>query len=1155
MRLPTFFEELKTEQEALAIEVKANPEVSQGIDSLVASQNRDQRVVARSTRNWMRAVRGFIFKRWRMAIAAQDQGRKRIISMLQKKKVPTAKGPFIAWRRLTQQSKSERIHGDLAALCRLADQTREKARECLALEREARETHFNMKQAITSLSRETKESQKKLDSPITSGIALGSVIAALSKAYSVLGSCCERQINAAVDMTYVGSVLCQPRKELRKDIEFGRGMSAQLRKTLLSYLPLSEKVVDLSDAFSEISSIYYSSSDEEDEDADEETGEEEDDDDRKEDDEEGEEEEAEEEDNDDSADESEDNISIKDRKTFGFRRERSEEDPKYWPDTEPFPKKFDFNQDMLKDLWSWDTLRDEPVQALAYKTQTGGAMFEWAMEESNSLREKLKTFELDSRPSGSKSVVAYSASEEDRAARMFQSIWRARAARKEWQNDKHAVLAACIAEREENDAALRFQTAWRGRCARLEWKRDPKGVIRRKIQRESLAAEAKRHMKLNEGLADALDYAVGNGNKAHGALMMLSGEAAENTQQTLVGAWRFKQMQQSGLRALENEEKDEEGEKEDTGEATSTIELALGKRPRIPFSNYQTLGNGRLGYLTSATTKLSVGKTGGKKRFKMPMGNSRLAQRLAFRSGCQREALRFAFLAETFQRVAGKDDIQIVQDVVDRRVKEQKIFRRITEKEDYNLVKAKNRGHMPRRREEEDNFLFLSRIAMQVVAVPPLKCYGQLVHRVQTYNLRSLSDARWVATAQLLASCSSRMIAHWKLSAPLLEGRSAGAIAHRHVSSKVVQDAWRFQGNLLMQRGKAAEDDEDEDIVWVPDTEKISGIFTKISGPFQYDVDDFALMEEQMKSLRYVFEQNGALLKKVFSHYAAAGDEGKSPQPKRGEGKSEDKEESSDANNFTIDRSEMNTFVKEIKILHRHKKRVKNAHVVQAFNIANKDEKADARRASVAANPDLSDDDDENPDDELTPMEFSEVLIRLALRIYGNKTLPGEYAEPWPLSKMVETFFAEDVRPHACAPNKNAMEGALKNPLTIDTFYEHRKMLKKIFDKYAAADQSDAAAKATGSLNLEELKVMVRDAKLMGPTLSDRMLRVLFMGAQGDEGGGGEDAEVGDDSEMDFGEYLEIIAAFVSAWFGIFICVGCFVILSFYSSGVSKFTT
>ena len=161
-------------------------------------------------------------------------------------------------------------------------------------------------------------------------------------------------------------------------------------------------------------------------------------------------------------------------------------------------------------------------------------------------------------------------------------------------------------------------------------------------------------------------------------------------------------------------------------------------------------------------------------------------------------------------------------------------------------------------------------------------------------------------------------------------------------------------------------------------------------------------------------------------------------------------------------------------------------------------------------------------------MEFSEVLIRLALRIYGNKTIPGDYAEPWPLSKMVDTFFAEDVRPYACAPNKNAMEGALKNPLTIDTFHGNRKMLKRIFDKYAAADQSDAAAKATGSINLEELKVMVRDAKLMGPTLSDRMLRGIFMGAQGSESDGGEGAEVGDDDELDFGEFLEIIAAFVS---------------------------
>eukprot|EP00946_MAST-07B_sp_MAST-7B-sp1_P000219 g219.t1 len=319
----------------------------------------------------------------------------------------------------------------------------------------------------------------------------------------------------------------------------------------------------------------------------------------------------------------------------------------------------------------------------------------------------------------------------------------------------------------------------------------------------------------------------------------------------------------------------------------------------------------------------------------------------------------------------------------------------------------------------------------------------------------------------------------------------------------------------------------------IPDTYKISDIFTNRRGPYEYDVDDIGLMEEQMKSLRYVFEQNRALLEKVFSHYAAAGGENTKSLPTKGRGQGKNKrkeaENRSGSNKNSIDRSEMNAFIKDIKILHRHKKRLKNSHVISAFNKSNQDEQARVRRESAAINPDLSDEDDDNPDDELTSTEFGEVMIRLALKIYGHKTLKGEYDEPWPLSKMIEKFFAEDVRPHACAPNKNALESALKNPVAVDAFYENRKILKRIFDKYAAADQSDAAAKATGSINLEELKVMVRDAKLMGPILSDRMLRQLFIGAQGSESSDGDDIEIADDDEMDYGEFLEIITSIVSA--------------------------
>ena len=62
-----------------------------------------------------------------------------------------------------------------------------------------------------------------------------------------------------------------------------------------------------------------------------------------------------------------------------------------------------------------------------------------------------------------------------------------------------------------------------------------------------------------------------------------------------------------------------------------------------------------------------------------------------------------------------------------------------------------------------------------------------------------------------------------------------------------------------------------------------------------------------MKSLRYVFEQNRALLEKVFSHYAAAGEENTKSLPTKGRGQGKNKrkeaENRSGSNKNSIDRS------------------------------------------------------------------------------------------------------------------------------------------------------------------------------------------------------------------------------------------------------------
>ena len=83
--------------------------------------------------------------------------------------------------------------------------------------------------------------------------------------------------------------------------------------------------------------------------------------------------------------------------------------------------------------------------------------------------------------------------------------------------------------------------------------------------------------------------------------------------------------------------------------------------PEIPRALFQLsfLGNGRKGYLFSETSKL--------------LSENRQTGQKNSCSGCLRESLRFAFLVETFERVAGKDEAKIVQHIVDRRVKRKNI--------------------------------------------------------------------------------------------------------------------------------------------------------------------------------------------------------------------------------------------------------------------------------------------------------------------------------------------------------------------------------------------------------------------------------------------------------------------------------------------------
>jgi len=608
-----------------------------------------------------------------------------------------------------------------------------------------------------------------------------------------------------------------------------------------------------------------------------------------------------------------------------------------------------------------------------------------------------------------------------------------------------------------------------------------------------------------------LEYAIGLGDKGYGSALFLANSDStglNDHKNELCGKWRYKQIIETATNAAMPNE--------------------------ILHTNYCTGGSKNLGYLNHDGTQIGHAK----KKFR-----GKLAKRMEFMSGTQREGLRFAYLSETFTRVSGRNEFQHMS----LALKKTKMFDLHTRIMDGNLtmVKQKNRGRRPHRKDEEDNWLFLARCSLSVVDSPPIEALSELKKRVQIYDSASLSDPTWITTAKLFASFASRMNGFWQTTEDMLLSRTDGGLMHQHVTNRLESKTWNIKSNLIMRRGKE-EDEEDTDDNWIPETYLLEDVFCKY---FHMEPDDQSLMEDEMQAVRATFSTHGALIRRIFAHYSVGEEEVKKDNKSSKASKSSKSPKSPKSPKSTdetkpkpsMDRGELNTFIADIKIIKTHKKQIKNKQIVNAFNKANLDIKADIRKSAIEASIDNGDEivlnsedeeDEGNLDDELNTSEFVSVLLRLAVLTYGKR-----YDE-LSLGELLEKFISNDIKPNAMAADKNIMETALKDPTTQAIFKKNRRMLKKIFDKYAAADASDDAVQQNTTINLEELKSMCRDASLFS-SISDRMLRQIFMAAQqdaddeeeGDSGNSGGSSpkskvEESDDSEMDVSEFQEFLLAF-----------------------------
>ena len=715
-----------------------SPSIRGGIQNLLALQNRDQRVIATSAKSWTNAVRNFYFRRWLLCFREEKKSRARMVKKFMENKKPKIKTFFHAWKTEKNNEKLKRISKDNLRLINLADKTRDNVRECMGRERESREKNFQSKAVVSGLVRQTKSANGIIESPLTSGIALGSVLASLTSSFLTIGELVERQMNVSMDVTTFSNL------KLGKPYDNAmRGMSTTLQMQLLKHLPQkssNEAALELlnstmnemddggdsfgfgysannaSDSSSE-SESDSSGSDDEEEDG-EEDGEEGEDNEEvvdgagEEEEEEHEAEEADEEEEEDGTNAASPRVIID--QTKKHRYEKNENSSKYYPDVSEYPVHFDFLKHRQSEEWDWSHYRNESNKALTHTTKQGQALVDF-----------IQIFV----GRGSENQVLTHRQQEEKAARIFQSLWRARQARLDWKRNKSNVLAQAMLEREQDDAARIFQAAWRGRNARLEWKKNPALVIEKKLQREEEERLKQIKKKHQTALFDSLEYAVGLGNKAYGSAAFLQSNSGSNVHDhptDLIGTWRFQEMKKAA---------DTQGD-------------PVGNEVAHLYTNYTNGGTIDQGYLGHDGT--GINKLTNNKAFRM----GKLAKRMEYLSGTQREGLRFAYMVETFMRMSGLHEFEH-HHLQQEKIKMMKHFEQVM-KGNLTSVKQKNRGRRPHRKEEEDNWLFLARCSLSVVNAPPIDALTLLVGRCKQYDKNSLSDEVWVTTNKLCASFVSR---------------------------------------------------------------------------------------------------------------------------------------------------------------------------------------------------------------------------------------------------------------------------------------------------------------------------------------------------------------------------------------------------------------
>lgn len=190
-------------------------------------------------------------------------------------------------------------------------------------------------------------------------------------------------------------------------------------------------------------------------------------------------------------------------------------------------------------------------------------------------------------------------------------------------------------------------------------------------------------------------------------------------------------------------------------------------------------------------------------------------------------------------------------------------------------------------------------------------------------------------------------------------------------------------------------------------------------------------------------------MKRIFQFYAAA--------------------EEGDAN--SMDHVEFWKFVRECK-LQKDRRALPSVRVDLIFQAANMDWSLSGKERG------------ESDHGELESIGWIESMTRLASWRYPKKppTLDGRFY------KMLQ----EEVLENACSVDIDVFRERLSGDKVLACLHQNRKNLKAIYTVYAADDDSDEAVGQMDTMNCKELTSFAKEMKLLGPILSNRMIRTIF---------------------------------------------------------------